>query len=675
MSKKPKIAAATANTKPSVSSNTFLDRFETQTIWHVALIVLLPFFLYIKVVGFELINMDDVAIISNNYDILSHIGNIGIAFKTDAFLGSHGDFYRPIQTVSFMLDTMIGGGKPWIYHFSNLLIHILTSVSLYFFLRFLNIRNLTALLGALFFAVHPLLASAVSWIPARSDLLIGLFGILLFYSFGKYFKTGKKVYFLLHSLLFLLAAFTKETSILFPLLLLFFYWFILKEKFSVKKLLPFFILWFIVLVSFFILRNKVAANLPPSFIFGIDPFINNLPTIPIIAAKTFIPAGLSTMPLFDKVFTAVGLVIFFVLLALAIKNAIKKNWLAIMGLAWFLLFIIPPMFFKLYYSQFLLEYYEHRTYLPLIGIIIMLAAMLNGPLFKTNSRSLLWVCTTVILVFIPLSSLHSDNFKNSISFFSNAAEHNNPGALEKRGEEYFNVRDYANALSDFNDAILMSENQYAPAYYYRGKLNSSAQKNHVAAEEDLAKAISIDSTYIEAYIERANERIFTQNFPGAFADIHKALSLDNRNKNAYYTLGKIYVNTSEFEKAELNFSKTISLDSNYAEVYNDRGFARYKLRNMEGAYSDYNKATQLFPEFMNAYYNKGMIFYETGEPAKAIPLFDTTLALTNNFYFGLFYRGMAKKDLHDLKGACEDWQGSVNLGFTMAQDTINKYCR
>jgi uridine phosphorylase len=70
-----------------------------------------------------------------------------------------------------------------------------------------------------------------------------------------------------------------------------------------------------------------------------------------------------------------------------------------------------------------------------------------------------------------------------------------------------------------------------------------------------------------------------------------------------------------------------------------------------------------------------MIYYETAKYDKAIKTLDTTLALANNFYFGFFYRGMAKKQTNDMKGACQDWQASVNLGFTMAQDTIKKYCK
>jgi hypothetical protein len=202
----PLVPSALSLPKPP---NPLIERFEKQTIWHIILLILLPFFLYIKVAGFEFIDFDDVAIIKNNFDILGHFSKIGIAFKTDAFISAHGDFYRPMQTVSFMLDALIGGDRPWIYHLFNLLYHILTVVSLYFFLRSLQIKNMASLFIALLFSVHPLLTAAVSWIPARGDVLIGLFGVLLFNTFGRYCRTKNTGWLMLHSLLFALALFSK----------------------------------------------------------------------------------------------------------------------------------------------------------------------------------------------------------------------------------------------------------------------------------------------------------------------------------------------------------------------------------------------------------------------------------------------------------------------------------
>jgi len=680
MSKKKTTVAPVnkAVTKTPLTIPPFITRFESQTIWHIAILVLLPFFLYIKTTSFQLINnMDDATIIYNNVDLLNHIKNIGIAFKTDAFISLHGDFYRPLQTVSFMIDTIIEGvhpDNPWMYHLSSLIYHILTVISLYFFLRLLKINSLTALLSVLLFSVHPLLTSSVSWIPGRGDLLIGLFGILSSITFIQYHTTYKKTWFALHVIIFAAALFSKETAIVIPVLLLLIYFFILKEKFNLHKLLPFFIAWIIIIAGFYFLRSKVITGTPPDFILGINPFISNLPTIPIVLAKFILPLNLSTMPLFEPAFTGIGIVILLVALWWIATQIKQATYLPAIGFAWFLLFIIPPMFFKLFFSKFLVEYYEHRMYLPIIGLIIIVAFLLEK---IKNYKLLIGIPAAVILLFTFIASAHSDDYKEAIAFFTKATNLGNPGACTKRGELYYSQRDFNNALSDFNTAVDVSGSEYAPALYDRGLVNaSSAIKDHKAAIQDFTKAVEVDSNYIDAYIKVAEEKVFVNDFANALQDLNKAEKLDSTNPSVYYTRAKVLTSWLKFSEALPWYNKAITMvNGTSAEMLNDRGYVRFRLNDYTGALADCNKASQIFPQFMNAYYNKGIIYLETGRPKIAISELDTTLALTNNFYLGYFYRGMAKKANNDMKGACEDWDQSVKLGFTMAQDTIRKYCK
>jgi tetratricopeptide (TPR) repeat protein len=656
------------------TENRFLIRFENQVIWQYFMLAVIPFFIYIKTVGFEFINLDDTAIIRANFDIIAHIKNIWIAFKTDAFLSAHGDYYRPMQTVSFMVDAMIGGERTWIYHLSNLIYHLFTVIALYNLLRLLNIKNLVAFSFALLFAIHPLLTSSVSWVPARGDVLIGLFSVLLFISFIRYLDTRSTGWLVLHALFFLLAVFSKETAIIFPAVLLLYYFVVRAPKQPLKTLAPFMIIWIIPAALFLFLRSKVVIQTPPDFIFGIAPFLKNLPFIPIVVAKFFAPLNLSTMPLFEPVFTFAGSCILIVLTILVIRYTAKKKTTALLGFAWFLLFLIPPMFFKLFYSNFLVEYYEHRTYLPVVGLIIMLAYILNDYITTTSSKNPVWIVAAAIIIFIPFASAHSDDFKNSITFFGRAADLGNPGAATKRGEEYMRIRDYDHAKTDFENAVDLSEGQYPLAFYNRGLLKSVG-KDHASAEEDMTKAISLDTSLIEGYIDRANERILNSNFQGAYNDLMHARQFDTNNTRVYYTLGKVFVNTQQFNSADSAFTKSLTLDSSQSEAFNDRAYARYKLKDYNGALNDCNRALKLSPQFLNAFYNKGIIYFETGKYDLSIKTLDTTLMLANNFYFGYFYRGMAKMKKNDIKGACADWQESVNLGFTMAQDTIKKYCK
>lgn len=665
------------NNKTVLQTNPLLEKFEHQTLWHLVLLVLLPFFVYIKTVGYDIIDFDDVEIIRNIFDpITGRVKNILNAFTTDAFGYTHGDYYRPLQTLTLMFDSILGGGKIWLYHLSNLLYHLLTVVSLYYLLRLLNIKNLTALFVVLVFSVHPLLSSAVSWIPARGDMLIGLFGVLVFSTFITYTTTQKPIFFILHSLSFLLAVFSKETALLLPFLLLFYHFKVTNkpfEKANIKTLIPFLMVWLGVFVCFYLLRSKVVTATPPDSIFGFKPFIDNLEAIPTIIGKFILPISLSTMPLFSSTATFVGSFVLLVALWIVVKAVKQKRWLTVMGFVWFLLFIIPPMFFKLYYSQFVLEYYEHRTYLPLIGLIIMLAVGIET--YRKEHTFPIPFAAIVIVVFTFLASMHSDNFKDSLAFFTNATERGNPFACTRRGAYYMEQRDFPNAIKDFNLAIKLSRGEYAPAFYNRGLYYATAAKDHAAAEADLSRTVAIDNRYIDAYIKRASERIFSSNFEGALNDLDLAKSIDSTNVEIYYTKAKVYTSALMFDASLPFYNKAIAMYPNSPEMYNDRAYARYRVGDYKGALKDCNQATLLMPNFMSAYYNKGIIYLELGKPDIAIKELDTTLMLTDNFYFGYFYRGMAKKQLKDMKGACEDWQESVRLGFTMAEDTIRKYCK
>jgi tetratricopeptide (TPR) repeat protein len=677
MSKK-KTAAPTAAAPTIAKSSPLLDNFEQQWYWHYALLVLLPFFVFIKTAGYEFIAFDDQAIILNNMHILGSIKNIGQSFTTDAFLSHQGDFYRPMQTLSFFIDAFIGGEKPWIYHLTNLVYHILTVVSVYTLLRLVNIRTLSALFAALIFSVHPMLTSAISWVPSRGDILLGLFGIQTVICFIRYYKTGKIIWIIVSCLAFALALFSKETAVLLPLLPLFYLLFIGKEKKGFLKFLPFLLASIAFACLFFFLRGKVVTMSPPDFILGIKPLINNLPGIPIFFAKALLPFQLSTMPLFGNGFVTIGIILLAAAIWLTVRSIGRKNWLVLFALGWFMLFLVPPLVFKIYYSRYLIEYYEHRSYMPMIGLFVLLGLLLDK--LRKHATIYLWGSILVTLAFTLLATFHSDNFKNSMAFFGRAADLDNPGALTKRGEIYFDQRDVKSALSDFEKAIEASEGNYPPAYFNRANILTNQIKDYRKAEEDYSKALLLDTTFIDAYINRAAERILTSNFIGAMDDLNKAEQLDASNARIYYTKAKVFTSATKFNEAEAMFSKAIGIDSFSAEMYNDRAYVRFRLKMYDGALADCDRAILLFRdfkqgEFLNAYYNKAMILYETGKTKEAIEVFDITLSLANNFYFGYFYRGMAKKSINDMKGACADWQQSVNLGFTQAQDTIRAYCK
>src|SRR2546421_12371091 len=129
---------------------------------YIALAVLAVYF---TAPGFHFIGFDDMEILKHRYFIIGDLSKIKLAFTTDAFLGTNGTFYRPLQTISFMLDALTGGPKPFIYYFTNLVLYIAGSLCVFWLLRTLSYQRLSSLLLALLFALHPMFVPMVAWVP------------------------------------------------------------------------------------------------------------------------------------------------------------------------------------------------------------------------------------------------------------------------------------------------------------------------------------------------------------------------------------------------------------------------------------------------------------------------------------------------------------------------------
>lgn len=83
--------------------------------------------------------------------------------------------YRPLTSVSFALNEILGGARPWTFHLVNLLLHALVSILLYLLLVRLFGEGTLPLAAAALFCVHPLLSEAVAGVVGRAELFSALF--------------------------------------------------------------------------------------------------------------------------------------------------------------------------------------------------------------------------------------------------------------------------------------------------------------------------------------------------------------------------------------------------------------------------------------------------------------------------------------------------------------------
>ena len=186
----------------------------------VLILFVLSIALYYQTLSYTYAGDDDLLIIRDQKEFLSNPGNLGEAFFRDAYVGKDNSvFYRPLQTVSFILDyQMVSRPNDLMpFHLTSILINFFSSLLLFYILIKFSISRPVALFMAGLYAVHPMFTQAISWVPGRGDLLAGMFSLAAVLAYISYSRTGKKAGLVLHIVAYLLAVLSKETTVFLPL--------------------------------------------------------------------------------------------------------------------------------------------------------------------------------------------------------------------------------------------------------------------------------------------------------------------------------------------------------------------------------------------------------------------------------------------------------------------------
>src|SRR3990167_6766784 len=146
----------------------------------------------------------------------THLGDI---FKKDLFYVApeKSFYYRPIQSLSYVLDYSIYRLKPKGYHIANISIHILNAVLIYFLILAFTKNKIVSFCASAVFVVHPVYTSAVTYISGRGELLVTLFLLASFLLFirCKNFNNPWQIFLYLLSLIcYVCSLLSKESALL-----------------------------------------------------------------------------------------------------------------------------------------------------------------------------------------------------------------------------------------------------------------------------------------------------------------------------------------------------------------------------------------------------------------------------------------------------------------------------
>ncbi|MBL7084594.1 MAG: tetratricopeptide repeat protein [Candidatus Omnitrophica bacterium] len=186
---------------------------------------------------------DEVLILRNHY--IKDLSYLPTIFTTTHFQGGGegGNFYRPLQIVSYLFDYTFWKLNPLGFHLTNFIFHCLAAVAVYFLIAKISADNLIGFLSALIFAVHPVHTEAVTYIAGRADpqaTAFLLFALLMFIKAIESSSTRRYLCWAGANLFYILALLSKESALIF-LFLTIFYGLCFGQKRKIKPQIPIYV--------------------------------------------------------------------------------------------------------------------------------------------------------------------------------------------------------------------------------------------------------------------------------------------------------------------------------------------------------------------------------------------------------------------------------------------------
>ncbi len=577
----------------------------------VIIIALICFGIYLNSLGNTFI-FDDLHTIQNNLFIKN------TAYIPGFFQGQYTSLplpkcmFRPLLLLTFSFNYIIGGLQPYGYHLINILLHFLNGAMLYSILKALNAKfspniadfskinifsGLYAIVSILFIT-HPLHTETVSYITCRSDLLATFFILSGFLSHIK--NKSSLVFFS-----YLGALLTKETALIFPLLLLACD-FLAPEVKNKKKSWRLYAAVFLISAAYWLYRNYIFGlklSQPINLSSPLRSFYSNIlvqTVVTIFYLRLFVwPHPLTihhTLPNFNSLANPTVFISASLLLTIIILIFISRKRLPLisLGLAWYLICLIPKFYAVLYVTAA-----EHHFYLPAIGLYICLAQAMRK-FYLRRRKYFLYFGIGTACAFSTLVIFRNYEWNSSFSLWKSAIKANPASAIawHEAGIEYLNINEFIKAEKYFHKALALT----------------NEIQTEVAARLGLAK-IRENQNKLEESEKLLNE----------------ALKINPKDYRVYLFLGALYQNMNKKDKARQILEEGLNMHSESSEILERLSLLDFQEENFPEAKKHLESAIKANPDAYSVYFNLGQVYEKEGRMKEAIEAYKKSVKINPGY--------------------------------------------
>jgi tetratricopeptide (TPR) repeat protein len=561
---------------------------------------------YAPIRHYGFVNYDDSQYVYENPDVLGGLSwnSVRWAFTTGREANWH-----PLTWLSHMLDVQLFGLNAGPHHLTNLFFHLASTLLLFWALLRMTAAPVRSCVVAALFAVHPLRVESVAWVAERKDVLSTLFWMLTLCAYVLYVQHPRWSRYLAVVTVFALGLMAKPMLVTLPfVLLLLDFWPLGRVSFQTRSNLPKLIGEKVPLLILAAMSSVVTVIVQQS-----GGAMAGLTAVPVSyrIANAFItyftymrrmvwPTGLAVLYPLEKAVTDGWLLAAFALIALSILSiwAAQRRPYILVGWFWYVGTLVPVIGLIQVGRQASADRY---TYVPLIGLFLIVVFGLTDALASSRSRSLalatagglaiaacMWV-TRVQLAYWERSRALWERTLNVTT--ENALAHFNLGAaVENEGKIDEAIHHYSEALR--------IEREYADAHYNLANALMKTGKTEKAEEarSHLDEALRIKPNFAEAHNALGTYYLIQGKMDEAITQISAAVRLKPDYAVAYNNLGTAFGSRGQIEEAISQYTEAVRLDPGYADAHTNLGVLLARQGKKDDAVAHLREALRLNPE-------------------------------------------------------------------------------
>ncbi|MDA0376603.1 MAG: hypothetical protein O3A80_04840, partial [bacterium] len=535
---------------------------------HVKLLVSLFIAVGFLVYGYSVwtngfVSFDDGLLIYDNISVIRAGSFWSVKW---AFANYDPELYIPLTFLSLQLDAIIGGIHPFIFHFTNLILHIANALLMTWIIRYLFRRLDIAVILGLLFLVHPLNVEAVAWAASRKDVLSSFFFFAVIVGYLRNQEAQSLKAHFINIGLFTLGLLAKVSIIPLPLVLLCIDWYqrgaltwrdVWQKKGYIAAAIPFGLLALLgkdeVLVRS--LPGQILLLIPKSILFYLEKLV--LP----FRLSVFYPVDLSTITLAHPgVFLPMLIVTAFAAALWFFRNKYHHVWL-VGSVTMLLLFI--PSFLQYYRGNDVYLASDRYMYLAFLGLFMIVGTMVSR-LSEQRIKIAYGFFGIVIIGFGFLSFQRSLVWRDTLSLFTDVLQYEESFlAYEKIGSELLAQGKRVEAIEALKKSIALAPSSAA---YIRLGIAAEETENWADAKLFYREALSSSPKHAQAHTNLG--RIYWEEGLQLKGIEHIEIAVENHpwNMMALGNLASMYTLTGQKEKALNIIDRILLLEPNNERV-------------------------------------------------------------------------------------------------------------